>query len=223
VKQNQDLPDQHSWDQFWSKDYQKTKAERSWAKRRIEALLLSGHIPDGIMLDAGCGSGYFSKMFCDWGRETVALDYSSEALHVAAQLTQNKARTMQADLLHDNFSQNFPEKNIAAIFSDGLFEHFEPQDQDRILKNFYTILQGNGTVVTVVPNRWSPWQLIRPFFMPGIKECPFVLSDLKAMHERNGFRIVASGGLNVLPFWLSPEILGPYVGMLLYVIARKKL
>ena len=32
--------------------------------------------------------------------------------------------------------------------------------------------------ITVVPNCWSPWEIIRPIFMPGIEERPFVLSQL---------------------------------------------
>lgn len=222
MEQQHHLPDHQSWDRFWAEDYQKLEKKKSWSKRRMESLLLSCDIPDGEILDAGCGSGYFSKLFCDWGRQTIALDYSIEALKVAQHLTQNKVRTIQADLVHDDLLRKFSEKNVAAVFSDGLFEHFESGDQDLILKNFYSVLKESGFIITVVPNRWSPWQLIRPFFMPGIEERPFVLSDLKAMHERNGFQIISSGGINVLPFRFSPEFLGPFFGMLLYVIAKKQ-
>jgi SAM-dependent methyltransferase len=152
----------------------------------------------------------------------IALDYSSEALQITQRLTQHKAQIVQADLVHDELSQKFSDKKFAAVFSDGLFEHFNAGDQDRILKNFYTVLKEDGLILTFVPNRWSPWQLIRPFLMPGIQERPLTLTELKVLHERNGFRIAASGGLNVFPFRFSPEFLGAQFGMLLYVIAKKR-
>ena len=56
--------------------------------------------------------------------------------------------------------------------------------------------------------------------MPGIYEKPFRREALLDLH--GGLEIVERGGLNVLPFRLSPErALGPRFGMLLYVMARK--
>lgn len=107
------------------------------------------------------------------------------------------------------------------VFSDGLFEHFSFDDQDKIMKNFVSLLSDDGLIVTFVPNRFSPWQIIRPFYMPGIKEMPFVLDELIDMNERNGLKVVDYGGINVLPFSVSPEqVIGKYFGMLLYTVSK---
>ena len=83
------------------------------------------------------------------------------------------------------------------------------------------VVKPGGHIVTFVPNRWSPWELIRPFFMPGIAEKPFVLNELLDLNRRNDLAIVESGGVNVLPYAVSPEMMGPAFGMLLYTVAKK--
>ncbi len=35
-----------------------------------------------------------------------------------------------------------------------------------------------------------------PLMMPGIVETPFVLSELKNLHKRNGLTIIKSGGID---------------------------
>ena len=107
------------------------------------------------------------------------------------------------------------------IFTDGLLEHFSTKEQDAILQNFISVLAPGGVIVTVVPNRFSPWELIRPIFMPGIEEKPFTLRGLISLHKRNGMAILDQGGVNVIPFCFSPDrLLGGHCGMLLYCVAN---
>lgn len=90
------------------------------------------------------------------------------------------------------------------------------------MNNFYAMLKPSGVLITFVPNRFSPWELIRPLFMPGIGETPFVLPGLVRLNERNNFHVFKKGGINTLPWIISPDkFFGKYFGMLLYAIARK--
>ncbi len=215
------LPEQKHWDDFWGREQTTRVGRISYSKQRIVSLL-KPYFKDGeAALDAGCGSGFFSAVFCDYGMKTVSADYSQQALDLASHNTDGRSEILQVDFLQQDLSKRCSGK-FDLIFSDGLFEHFSEEDKNRILKNFVLVLSDDGVLVTVVPNRWSPWQLIRPFVMPGISENPFVLSDLVRLHERNGLTVFESGGLNVLPFRFSPEFLAPAVGMLLYVVARKR-
>ena len=130
-----------------------------------------------------------------------------------------RSKLIQLAMLNERLD-SVVEDRFDLIFSDGLFEHFDEAEQYRIMQNFLAVLAGDGKIVTFVPNRWSPWQIIRPWFMPGIEEKPFCLSGLVNMHKRNGLRVFQSGGINVLPFGISPEFLfSKYFGMLLYVVA----
>ena len=149
------------------------------------------------------------------------MDYSDEALQIAKRITNGKTEVLKKDLLSPNISADIHEK-FDLIFTDGLFEHFSSGEQDIIFNNLFSMISSEGVIVTFVPNKFSPWELIRPFYMPGIKEAPFVLSGLVELNERNGAKIIYKGGLNVFPFALSPDnLFGHLFGMLLFTIAKK--
>ena len=215
------LPQANDWNRFWKSEQTQTSSNVSWSKRRIMNILTPYVGVGKKALDAGCGSGFFSRYFCDSGMETVSLDYSEESLKMAQAFTQGRAKIIQADLLSDDL-KTYVDERFDVIFSDGLLEHFEPDQQNKILKNFSSLLSPDGVIVTFVPNRWSPWELIRPFFMPGIKEVPFVLNQLVALNQHNGLKVIRQGGINTFPFAFSPDkFVGHLWGMLLYTIAKK--
>jgi SAM-dependent methyltransferase len=210
------------WDHFWDRDQSERFRRISWSKKRIIQILSPYVVKGRRALDAGCGSGFFSRYFCDGGMQTISLDYSEKALTVAAQMTAGRARLLKADMLNDRLRASITQ-GVDLIFSDGLFEHFSKADQDQILANLIAVLNPGGVMATFVPNRWSPWELIRPIFMPGISESPFVLDELVDLNQRHDLNVVDQGGINVLPFRISPDrLLGRRFGMLLYTIARKK-
>ena len=215
------LPVAENWNRYWSLGQTKRFTKVSWSKRRIMNVLVPYLKKNGRALDAGCGSGFFSNYFSQQGMKTTALDYSSEALALARRQSGNRIEAAQKDLLNDDLASAFGQ-SFDLIFSDGLLEHFSSLDQDKIMRNLLKVLAPGGILVTFVPNRWSPWELIRPLYMPGIEEKPFVLADLIALNNRNGFKVREQGGVNTFPFALSPDrLVGRLFGMLLYTVAQK--
>ncbi len=177
--------------------------------------------PGQRALDAGCGSGFFAKYFADQGMTVTAFDYSPVALNITKHTTQERVPTVCGNLLTESLP-SLLDGRFDLIFSDGLLEHFPQPDQDTIMQNLISVLNEKGFLITVVPNRWSPWEIIRPIFMPGIEERPFVLSQLDNLHTRQGLKIIQRGGLNTLPFAFSFEgLVAKYFGMLLFTVAQK--
>lgn len=214
-------PNHTDWDRFWTNDSTQKFTRISSSKRRILRVLKPHVVSGQRALDAGCGSGFFSKYFCDKDMLTVSLDYSKSALEIASRATAGRAKIVQKDLLNDRLAQDFDDR-FDLIFSDGLLEHFSTQDQDRIFQNLKAVLNPQGVLITFVPNRFSPWKLLRPWFMPGIGETPFVLKELIGLNQRNGFKVMAKGGVNTFPCSFSPDrFLGAAFGMLLYTIAQR--
>lgn len=213
-------PKDTDWNNFWSREQSQRFSKLSWSKRRILEVLQPRCLSGFFALDAGCGSGFFTKFFCDQGLSATALDYSESELKMAGQMTQGAAKLVRADMLNENLAEMMAER-FDIIFTDGLFEHFSETEQDKIMRNLMSVSKPGGYIVTFVPNRWSPWELIRPFFMPGIEEKPFVLKGLLDLNRRNDLAVVKSGGVNVLPYAISPEFLGPRFGMLLYTVAKR--
>lgn len=137
-------------------------------------------------------------------------------------ITAGRSQLVKIDLLAQELSPLFPAK-FDLVFTDGLFEHFSPAQQDHILQNFMAVLAAGGAIATFVPNRWSPWQIIRPWMMPGIEERPFTLRELLDLNRRNGLQVQAYGGVNTLPFRVSPEgKCAAKFGMLLYCFSTIK-
>jgi len=213
-------PKDTDWNNFWSREQSQRFSKLSWSKRRILAILQPRCVRGSLALDAGCGSGFFTKFFHDQGLSATALDYSDSALKMAGEITQGAAKLIRADMVKENLSAVMTDR-FDVIFTDGLFEHFSLEDQDKIMQNLIAVCKHGGYIVTFVPNQWSPWELIRPFFMPGIEEKPFVLKGLLDLNRRNDLAVVESGGVNVFPFEISPEFLGPAFGMLLYTVAKR--
>lgn len=208
-----------NWDYFWQHNAQSRFTQKSWSKIRIMRLLDQELRAGMRVLDAGSGSGFFSQYFISKGCEVYTLDYSQEALDIARRLTQDKSGAyLRENLLEDAFGIKYRE-TFDLVFTDGLFEHFSETDQRRIMDNFKKTKKKDGLITTFVPNRYSWWEIVRPLVMPGIHEIPFTPQKLSRLHE--GLRIVKQGGLNVLPFALSPEgALGSNLGMILYCFAR---
>jgi SAM-dependent methyltransferase len=214
-------PQAQDWDRFWKKTSTSSPQEISLSKQRILRKLTPYLRPGLCVLDAGCGSGFFSQAFCERGCAVVALDYSKEACAATEERTAGKVTVLCADFLK-NCLLDLVGSKVDLVFTDGLFEHFSASEQDKIMQNFLGVLSDSGVCITFVPNRFSPWQIIRPFFMPGIQEKPFVLSALVDLNRRNGLEVIEQGGVNVVPFPYSPdEFFGKAFGMLLYTVGRK--
>ncbi len=185
----------NNWDNFWR---QSKEVPVSWSKQRMMTTIRPYLKSGKRALDAGCGSGFFSAFFCDHDLDTTAVDYSESALNLTKQRTLSRAKIIQADMLAENLLQILNAK-FDIIFSDGLFEHFKVEEQDRIMTNFKNILNDSGVIITFVPNLFSPWTLIRPFIMPGIEEKPFHRQELIDLNMRNGLSIVRSGPFSRRP------------------------
>ena len=214
-----ELPKEENWDDYWDANTDSRFTKRSWSKARMMNVL-DTIVKEGMsVLDAGSGSGFFSNYFISKGCNVYSLDYSEDALKITRRLTGGKSKEyLKEDLLDPKFGEKYPKK-FDIIFSDGLFEHFSEEDQGKIISNFINVKKDNGVITTFVPNRFSWWEVVRPIFMPGIKEDPFTMKGLEGLHK--GLEIQRKGGLNVLPLPLSPDnIFGSKIGMILYVFAR---
>lgn len=214
-------PEPGDWDSFWQNSVLTEKP--SWSKRRICRILQNQIRPGMRVLDAGSGSGFFSAWFLKQDCRTTALDFSESALELTRRTTQGMCGAYIKDDITDSEMPGRMAQKFDIIFSDGLFEHFEPEKQDAIVKNMAHLLEPGGLIVTFVPNLWTPWTLLRPFLMKGIDEKPFTIGSLRELYERNSFRITSCGGINCLPIKYSPDsLLGSRFGMLVYCIGLPK-
>lgn len=205
------------WDKYW-REYS-LKPGRS-KKRMIKIMtpFLNHFSKNARILDAGCGTGYFSAFFASGGFEVYSIDTSKKALSITKKRLSSlnlNAKVKKMDVRKLKYPKNY----FDVVFTDGLLEHFEKPEN--ILIEFKRVLKPKGIVFTFVPNKYSYWFFLKPFLMKDIKENPFVLKRLLRLHKSLGFYIMKNDGLNVLPFKISPEFLGRIFGRILYVVAKK--
>jgi cyclopropane fatty-acyl-phospholipid synthase-like methyltransferase len=215
----ENLPKEENWDNFWKDNTKSRFTKKSWSKIRIMTLL-DKVVRDGMnVLDAGSGSGFFSNYFISKDCNVYSLDYSEDALAITRRLTGDKSTAyIREDLLDSGFSEKYAGQ-FDIIFSDGLFEHFNRDDQKKIMDNFKKVKKDEGIITTFVPNKYSWWEIVRPFFMPGIKEEPFTMKKMIELHQP--LELKKRGGINVLPIKFSPDkSLGSKFGMILYCFAK---
>ena len=205
-----DLNIKKDWEKYW-----KGKEVKSTINKKRMMKILNRYAHKNKVLDAGCGSGFFSKYFIERDCEIISLDYSKEALKLTQELD-SRIKLIRGNILCTSFKN----ETFDLIFSDGLLEHYK--NPTNILLEFKRILKKNGLIATFVPNKYSYWMLIKPFKLKDIDEYRFIIRELIKLHEKIGFKIIEFGGFSVFPLKISPDFLGKYLGRLIYVIAKKE-
>ncbi|MFC1623878.1 class I SAM-dependent methyltransferase [Candidatus Omnitrophota bacterium] len=205
------------WDDFWKR--RNLKGLDSWSKRRMVKILSSYIKPGMSVLDAGCGTGFFSAYFISQGCNVYSMDYSEGALSIAKDFTKHRSkRYIDGNILDEKLFSNINTK-FDIIFTDGLLEHYPKKMQEKVIMNMKNVKKEDGYMINFVPNMFSLWSMVRPFCM-DIKERPFIMKGFLNLHRRKDLNVISSGGVNVLPFRVSPErLLGRYFGMLFYCVA----
>lgn len=103
----------------------------------------------GIALDAGCGTGIFSRELASRGWEVTAFDASEDMIEQAKYLSRNFA----IDFFHatDKSYQSDSPAAFDLILSLSMLEYVE--DDEAALEHFATMLKHGGVLIVSVPNR----------------------------------------------------------------------
>jgi SAM-dependent methyltransferase len=137
---------------------------------KIEAMAGSGYLApllaatpaDGLVLEAGCGSGTLSLAAAWRGRRVVGLDISPEVL---ANLQRNAARLAEqvgrpfavAAVCGDLERLPFADGAFAGAINEGVVEHWLDRDARRaVIAEMARVVRPGGVVVVCVPNGRHP-------------------------------------------------------------------
>ena len=103
---------------------------------------------DDVLLDIGCGDGWFMQQLISKGYKSVfGIDIGHDVIAAASQ----KGLKVKLGDMHD---LDFPDNYFDAIFCSHTLEHaYSPQ---KVLRQFRKVLSDNGRVVIVVPVEKEP-------------------------------------------------------------------
>ncbi|MGC8979341.1 methyltransferase domain-containing protein [Caldisericum sp.] len=97
-----------------------------------------------IILDLGCGAGYWTKRINDNIAKTVGVDISDEFLDKA------KKEYPGLEFYKMDFHKlDFPDEGFDCVYADNVLEH-SPYPQ-KVLKEVYRVLTGKGLLVALIP------------------------------------------------------------------------
>jgi 2-polyprenyl-3-methyl-5-hydroxy-6-metoxy-1,4-benzoquinol methylase len=158
---------------------------------------LAGESLEGrTLLDAGCGTGLFSRAAVERGARVTSLDVGERLLEQVARKTESER------VVGDVASLPFEDDRFDVVICTEVIEHtMEPR---RAVAELARVLAPGGTLVLTTPNRvWHPAirlatkLRLRPY--EGIENW-VRFGDLRAWLAEEGIEVRRYRGFNALPF-----------------------
>jgi SAM-dependent methyltransferase len=124
----------------------------TWQRHVAAYAAAADLLPDGRVLDVGCGVGHSFDLLAP--RETVGVDLSAEAL----------AGQQRATIVADMRALPLTSESFASVLSVQSIEHVP--DPERVVSEARRVLVPGGTAVFVTPNRLTfgpPDEIVDPY------------------------------------------------------------
>jgi 2-polyprenyl-3-methyl-5-hydroxy-6-metoxy-1,4-benzoquinol methylase len=172
-------------------------------RRRLETvfdeLLAPFDLRGQNLLDAGCGTGWFSLWACQRGAEVTSVDIGPRLL---AQVRRKcNARTMLADVLDLQYADG----TFDVVVSSECIEH--TRDPRRAVRELVRVCRPGGLVVITSNNRAWWWLChlanrlhLRPY--EGIENWP-TWNQLREWVEQENAAVLDMRGIHLFPFQIS--------------------
>lgn len=153
------------------------------------------------VLDCGCGSGYWGRMFANQECNVVGVDLSKKIIDRA----RKKAKANQSFIVGD-ISKDLPlsKKYFDLIFYGGVLHHFPSKSEvEKVIKNLSKYLKTGGKLILVEPNGSNPIVFFSRLFgvflvkhlrmkIASINEKAHFTSVYVNALKNNGFKILVS-------------------------------
>jgi ubiquinone/menaquinone biosynthesis C-methylase UbiE len=182
-----------------AKDYQKILNDKNYYKY-ITSKFCSK--VKGKMLDAGCGNGFITNYLFSKNPQIIGIDFSEgmikEAKNKYPKITFHKMNMGKLE---------FNENTFNGVFCFQTFEHISPIEQEKVLKEFFRVMNNKGILMFNTNNRFYPKKfllaIINKLKYPKLKFGEIniggqtqtyrylsTFSELKKKLEKIGFKII---------------------------------
>ncbi len=168
-------------------------------RRRLDIVfneLLPGDIRGKRLLDAGCGTGHFSRSAAERGAKVTSMDIGERLLEKVAE----KCETER--IVGSVLQMPFEDNSFDLIISTEVIEH-TPTPYAAV-SELYRVLRPSGILALTVPNRFWKWSCI---LANALKVRPYEGMEnwvgygrLRKELEEAGFSIITYKGFHALPF-----------------------
>jgi len=106
------------------------------------------------VLDAGCGSGWYTDYLCEQGAQVTAVDFDPDFVALTQKRLGSRARVLQADLsLPLTFAADAGFDLVVSPLVMHYFKEWEP-----VLKEFHRVLKPDGLLVFSTHHPFMDWK-----------------------------------------------------------------
>ncbi len=119
---------------------------------------------DGILLEAGSGTGESSEKISNRNRLFIAADFSDSAL------ARNKNKNVDIKLLINIFDLPIQDGTIQGVYNIGVMEHFTFEENVKLLREFKRVVCRWGHIILFWPWKYSWIAMLHevvPLFPPS--------------------------------------------------------
>lgn len=171
-------------------------------KKRLSVVyeeLLVEDLRDKTLLDAGCGTGWFSKAAADRGAQVTSMDLGENLLGEVAKKCETKR------VVGSILEMPFKDSSFDYAVCSEVIEHVPNAVQ--AIRELYRVLKPNGILILTTPNRFWYFSLaianflkIRPY--QGLENW-LGYKELKTKLQKEGFLVEKMYGIHLFPFVIS--------------------
>jgi ubiquinone biosynthesis O-methyltransferase len=151
------------------------------------------------LLDAGCGTGWFSKPAAERGAKVTSMDLGEKLLEEV------KKKCESTRVVGSIMEMPFEDNSFDYVVSSEVIEHIP--DANAAIKELYRVLKPGGTLVLTTPNKvwyFAIWFAntfkLRPY--QGLENW-LSQGELRRMLQGAGFQVETMHGIHLFPF-ISP-------------------
>jgi len=132
--------------QIWN--WESPAGKRRWERR---VAMLTNHIsPEMVVLELGCGTGYYTSELEKTRARITAIDISPELLSAASSKVKSDRVTFKLD---NAYEMSFENETFDTVVGISVLHHLEI---DKALKEIYRILKPRGSIRFSEPNMLNP-------------------------------------------------------------------
>ncbi len=172
--------------EFWRKIFQRKEWYDEVNKTKVRFEVIEKYVKGPLVLDFGCGTGFFIKKLIEKGLNVIGIDFYTPKINGAKFIKIKDVKDLKKIDLKEKFD---------TIIASEVLEHLTNYEINKVMKFFYKWLKDDGVLIVTVPYRENlkKSKILCPYclkwFHPWLHKKSFDEKELQKLLAKYGFKI----------------------------------